>query len=315
MVRVADRAIVVSIVVIDGLIKQETPGSLIEPARTYLFPANWLTLPLSFGLLMSPWGGHSVFPNIYRDMRHPQKFGKAIKVTFSFSYALDAVTAVVGLLMFGDGVLDEITANILKTSGYPRALTVLLCVFIAIIPLTKIPLNGRPIIATVEVLAGLHHHAMADSDGLVGRSATFRGFMRIFIRVATILVFLVISILFPSFDSIMAFMGSALCFTICVMCVPPPPPFSSVHAFHAFHAFQTNSCSSSSRHSLPVAFYVKLFGKEISAQERLLCYVIMAVSTTLSFIGTVWAFFAQGPHRRRVNGSLSHFFFSLVTNT
>ncbi|KAL9941138.1 hypothetical protein ACHAQF_003388, partial [Verticillium nonalfalfae] len=118
--------------------------------------------------------------------------------------------------MFGDGVLDEITANILKTSGYPRALTILLCVFIAIIPLTKIPLNGRPIIATVEVLAGLHHHAMADSDGLVGRSATFRGFMRIFIRVATILVFLVISILFPSFDSIMAFMGSALCFTICV---------------------------------------------------------------------------------------------------
>ncbi|KAM0530168.1 hypothetical protein ACHAPP_008860 [Verticillium nonalfalfae] len=207
---------IVSIVVIDGLIKQDTPGSLIEPARTYLFPANWLTLPLSFGLLMSPWGGHSVFPNIYRDMRHPQKFGKAIKVTFSFSYALDAVTAVVGLLMFGDGVLDEITANILKTSGYPRALTILLCVFIAIIPLTKIPLNGRPIIATVEVLAGLHHHAMADSDGLVGRSATFRGFMRIFIRVATILLFLV--------------------------------------------------------------------------SPQLLCYVIMAVSTTLSFIGTVWAF-------------------------
>ncbi|KAM0281320.1 hypothetical protein ACHAQH_003588 [Verticillium albo-atrum] len=249
---------IVSIVVIDGFVKQETPGSLVEPARTYLFPANWLTLPLSFGLLMSPWGGHSVFPNIYRDMRHPQKFGKAIKVTFSFSYALDAITAVVGLLMFGDGVLDEITANIIKTSGYPRALTILLCVFIAIIPLTKIPLNGRPIIATVEVLAGLHQHAIADSEGLVGRSATFRGAMRIVIRVVTILVFLVISILFPAFDSIMAFMGSALCFTICVI--------------------------------LPVAFYVKLFGQEISAREKLLCYVIMTVSTILSFVGTVWAF-------------------------
>lgn len=55
---------VVSIVVIDGLTKKTTPGSLIEPAVTYLFPANWLTLPLSFGLLMSPWGGHSVFPNV-----------------------------------------------------------------------------------------------------------------------------------------------------------------------------------------------------------------------------------------------------------
>jgi amino acid permease len=76
---------VVIIVFVDGFIKPHTPGSLREPAQTYLFPSNWLTLPLSFGLLMSPWGGHSVFPNIYRDMRHPQKFPKAVKTTFSFT--------------------------------------------------------------------------------------------------------------------------------------------------------------------------------------------------------------------------------------
>jgi solute carrier family 32 (vesicular inhibitory amino acid transporter) len=52
------------IVILDGLLKRTTPGSLIEPAATYLFPSNWLTLPLSFGLLMSPWGGHSIFPNV-----------------------------------------------------------------------------------------------------------------------------------------------------------------------------------------------------------------------------------------------------------
>lgn len=79
---------VVSIVFIDGFIKPHTPGSLREPAVTYLFPANWLTLPLSFGLLMSPWGGHSVFPNIYRDMRHPYKFKRAVKVTFTFTVSL-----------------------------------------------------------------------------------------------------------------------------------------------------------------------------------------------------------------------------------
>jgi len=55
---------VVLIVIVDGFFKQTTPGSLVEPAVTYLFPANWLTLPLSFGLLMSPWGGHGVFPNV-----------------------------------------------------------------------------------------------------------------------------------------------------------------------------------------------------------------------------------------------------------
>ena len=43
------------ILLIDGFIKPTSPGSLLEPAATYLFPANWMTLPLSFGLLMSPW--------------------------------------------------------------------------------------------------------------------------------------------------------------------------------------------------------------------------------------------------------------------
>lgn len=132
-------------------------------------------------------------------------------------YLLDAFTAVVGLLMYGDDVMDEITANVLRTSAYPRALNVLMCIFIAIIPLTKIPLNARPIVATLEVLTGIHQQAVADSSAMVGRSATFRGVMKVAIRVVTVLVFLVISILFPAFDSIMAFMGSALCFTICVL--------------------------------------------------------------------------------------------------
>jgi vesicular inhibitory amino acid transporter len=131
-------------------------------------------------------------------------------------FCLDTITAVAGLLMFGDGVLDEITSNILQTTGYPRALTFLMCALIAIIPLTKLPLNARPIITTVDVLLGIHQHGLADDSALVGWSSTFRGSLKIAVRVVTIFVFLVISILFPAFDSIMAFMGSALCFQICV---------------------------------------------------------------------------------------------------
>ncbi|KAI3343940.1 transmembrane amino acid transporter protein-domain-containing protein [Ustulina deusta] len=246
------------IVILDGLIKQTTPGSLIEPAATYLFPANWLTLPLSFGLLMSPWGGHSVFPNIYRDMRHPHKYKKAVGYTFSFTLLVDVGIAIVGLLMFGDGVRDEITANILETTGYPNVLNVLLVVFIAIIPLTKVPLNATPIITTAEVLFGLRQQVVAEETPLVGLSSTSRGLLKVLIRVITLLVFLGISILFPAFDSIMAFMGSALCFTICV--------------------------------TLPLAFYLKLFSREITAWERILCWSVMSLSFVISVVGTVWAF-------------------------
>ncbi|PBP23887.1 transmembrane amino acid transporter [Diplocarpon rosae] len=146
---------VVSIVFIDGFYKPHAPGSLREPAKTYLFPNNWLTLPLSFGLLMSPWGGHSVFPNIYRDMRHPHKFKRAVKVTFTFTYVLDCATMIAGILMFGDGIMTEITANLLNTPGYPRVLSIVMSIFIAIIPLTKVPLNARPIVSTIEVFSGL----------------------------------------------------------------------------------------------------------------------------------------------------------------
>lgn len=49
--------------------------------------------------------------------------------------------AVIGWLMFGDAVRDEITANILLTAGYPSGLSICIIIFIAIIPITKVPLK------------------------------------------------------------------------------------------------------------------------------------------------------------------------------
>lgn len=90
---------------------------------------------------MSPWGGHSVFPNIYRDMRHPYKYHRGVNITYAFTATLDLLMAVVGLLMFGDGVRDEVTKSIFLTEGYPEWLSVFIVVCVAIIPLTKIPLK------------------------------------------------------------------------------------------------------------------------------------------------------------------------------
>jgi len=195
-----------------------------------------------------------VFPNIYRDMRHPHKFPKAIKTTFSFTYTLDCATAVAGILMFGDSVMTEITANLIATPGYPRTLSVLMTAFIAIIPLTKVPLNARPIVSTLETLFGLTSH-VSDSPTLSNFS---RGLLRIVIRVVVVVVFVLIAIVFPAFDSIMAFMGSALCFTICVI--------------------------------LPLMFYLKIFGKEVSMRERVLDWFLITVCSVLASIGSVWAF-------------------------
>lgn len=248
---------VVICVFIDGLIKPHQPGSLREPAQQYLFPLDWKTIPLSLGLLMSPWGGHSVFPNIYRDMRHPYKYRRAVDTTYGFTSLLDLSMAIIGILMFGDNVRDEITSNILLTKGYPKALNLVIVICIAIIPVTKVPLNARPIISTVEVLLGLDSRALAQSSTMVGMSGFNRGILKATIRIVTVLVFVGIAIVFPSFDRIMTLLGSVCCFTICII--------------------------------LPLAFHLKLFGKEIGRVEKIVNWVLIVVSSIMAIVSTVFA--------------------------
>ncbi|PVI02771.1 vacuolar amino acid transporter-like protein 1 [Periconia macrospinosa] len=244
-------------IVVDGLIKPDSPGSLRQPAKQFLFPDNWMTIPLSIGLLMSPWGGHSVFPNIYRDMRHPYRYGKAVNITYIFTYLIDTGMACVGILMFGDFARDEITSNIFVTSGYPKAISVFIAICIAIIPLTKIPLNARPIISTLEVLLGLDNRALAASSSLTGMSGLNRGIFKFILRIVSIVVFVVIAIVCPSFDRIMALLGSVACFSICII--------------------------------LPLAFHLKLFAKELGKAEKTMNWVLIIVSTIMAVISTIFA--------------------------
>lgn len=69
---------------------------------------------------------------------------------------------------------------------------------------------------------------------------------------------MVLAILCPSFDRVMALMGSTFCFTICVI--------------------------------LPLLFYLKLFGKDVSTKERILDWLLIVICTVMAIVGTVWAF-------------------------
>ena len=251
---------VLLIVFVDGFLKPHSPGSLIEVAKTHAFPKNWRTIPLSFGLFMAPWGGHSVFPAIYKDMRHPHRYGKAVWYTYLFTYGLDLSMAVIGYLMFGDAVRDEVTANILHSNDYPHALSVLIVVLIAIIPITKIPLSNRPMTDTINKKFLIDLRQMDAKARRRSEKSWKDRCARGAIAISANLVELGISVLFPDFDSIMALMGSALCFTICVI--------------------------------LPVSFYLKIFsteGKEIGILERYVDYTLVVVCAGLGITGTVFA--------------------------
>ncbi|KAH9825581.1 vacuolar amino acid transporter 1-like [Teratosphaeria destructans] len=245
---------IVLAVVLCGLLTPHPPGSLRHPAPTTLFPDDWRTLPIAVGILMSPWGGHSVFPNIYRDMRHPYKYRRAVDVTYAFTFTLDLAMAVVGWLLYGPAVHDEVTRDLLVTPGHPDWISVVVVVCVAIVPLTKVPLNARPIVATLERGLGLDARALGTSPALTGLSGATRGLLKILLRVLITLLFVLLAILIPDFDTIMSLLGAVACFTICII--------------------------------LPCAFHLKLFGQDLSATRRLVDWGLIIVSAVLAVVST-----------------------------
>ncbi|RMD42912.1 hypothetical protein DV735_g2198, partial [Chaetothyriales sp. CBS 134920] len=251
---------IILIVIIDGFIKPHRPGSLLEVAKTYAFPQNWLGLPLSFGLFMAPWGGHSVIPAIYTDMRHPQKYKRALAYTYTFTYGLDMVMAVVGYLMFGSLVQDEITSNILSSKAYPVPLSIITVALIAAIPITKIALTNRPMMDTINKKLQIDLRQMDPKARAISEVSVSHRLLRSTVAVSLNILQLVLAIAVPSFDAIMALMGSALCFTICVI--------------------------------LPLAFYLKIFSYDtntISLTERIIDWILIIFCGALALIGTVFA--------------------------
>ncbi|KAF7186215.1 Vacuolar amino acid transporter 1, partial [Pseudocercospora fuligena] len=165
----------------------------------------------------------------------------------------------IGLLMFGDGVKDEVTRNILnQQDGYPAFLSVFIVICVAIIPLTKVPLNARPIVSTLELFLGLDARAMGGAETTHGCSGLTRGIAKIAVRIICIIVFVLLAILIPEFDTIMSLLGAVACFTICLI--------------------------------LPCAFHLKLFGKDLTYRQKVVDWSLIVVSSILALVSTGFNF-------------------------
>lgn len=149
----------------------------------------------------------------------------------------------------------QITQNILGTSGYPLVLNYIVVSIIAIIPITKMPLNTRPISTTLDILLGLSPTSISPAASS-STPPLRRGFYRAMIRIATVGVPVLIAIVFPDFDRIMAFLGSGMCIAICII--------------------------------LPICYYFKILGHEIQMGERVLCWFLLILGTICAIVGTAW---------------------------
>ena len=114
--------------------------------------------------------------------------------------------------------------------------------------------SARPIFVVLEDFIGLNHY----SSRLLGDSSYSRGFLRCGVRLFTIVIIVLIAISVPSFDTVMALLGSAMAFSICII--------------------------------LPVAFHLKLFYGDIGKLEKALHWFLIITCSVLAVIGTVWVF-------------------------
>ncbi|EFP90178.2 uncharacterized protein PGTG_16456 [Puccinia graminis f. sp. tritici CRL 75-36-700-3] len=143
----------VGVVVFDGLVKEEAPGSIFHPAKTSLSPSHrW---GLSAGLMMSGFSGHSVMPSLAREMRNPQDFNRMVDYAYVAAGSMYLIVGLIGYLMFGDDVSQEITQDLLRTPGFPTAINHFGIWMVGINPVAKFALCTRPLNVTIEHLLNL----------------------------------------------------------------------------------------------------------------------------------------------------------------
>lgn len=233
-----------------GILKTDSPGSLLAVMPTNIWPQSLPDLLLAIGILMAPFGGHAIFPNLKTDMRHPYKFEKTLRYTYSITMITDMAMGVLGFLMFGHKCSNEITNTLLLTLGYPAWCYPLISGLICLIPLAKTPLNAKPIISTLDVLFNVQVPSEHLSLNLLKDVGKF------FIRVGVNAVFVLLAILFPEFDKIIGILGASICFVICIV--------------------------------LPCLFYLKLCSSKMGALERVLIQFVVFFTSILAVVAT-WA--------------------------
>lgn len=118
-------------------------------------------------------------------------------------------------------------------------------------------------------MVGLDPQELPQATGILGLSGYTRGFVKFAIRIFTVGIIILLAILIPSFDMIMALMGSAMAFSICIV--------------------------------LPLTFHLKLFGKEMGMKEKVLNCFLIVVCSIMAIVGTVWVFLPKQV-RERMDG-------------
>ncbi|CAO3636911.1 unnamed protein product [Cunninghamella echinulata] len=245
---------ILGVLVIDGLSKPDAPGSLITPADTSLWPTQWHMLPLSFGIIMSAFAGHAVFPTVYRDMDQPKQYSKMVNFTYFVTSIVYFGVAACGYTMFGSATLEEITKNLMMVKGYNPIINHAAVWLISMNPICKYGLTMNPLNLTWQlwlfrkptIQSWCEQHEWLESIVTVIGKLLISAFI------------IYIAYMIPGFDKIMSLLG-------------------------AFFSFIISGI-------FPIICYFKLFGHTLSKKAFLLNALLLFISISMAISGTLVTF-------------------------
>ncbi|KAJ7468733.1 transmembrane amino acid transporter protein-domain-containing protein [Mycena latifolia] len=216
--------LVVIVILVDGVSKTESPGSLWSPAETSFGIDNMNHLGIAFGLFMAGFSGHAVIPSLARDMTDPSEFNKMINWAFIVATSIYTLIACAGYLMFGNSVSAEISIDLLSTPGYNTALNEAALWMLVLSPLSKFALTTQPLNTAIQILLGIDRPVGSPEELAAklagpqqGSCVTVKAALGVVQRIAVTLLSVTVSILVPEFSAAMAFLGSFSAFVLCVI--------------------------------------------------------------------------------------------------
>ncbi|KAK9926058.1 hypothetical protein M0R45_023312 [Rubus argutus] len=159
---------------------------------------DWKGIPTALSLYAFCYGAHPVFPVLYSSMKQRNQFFKVLFITFFLCTLNYMLVAILGYLMFGKDVQSQVTLN-MSTSKISSKIAIYTTLAA---PLVKYALIISPIADAIEM--NLPSKWNSKPIGILIRSL---------LLVSTVVVALV----FPYFESLMALVGAILCVTVSIL--------------------------------------------------------------------------------------------------
>jgi len=189
------------ILVFNGLVTPNAPGSLLERQELNLWPESFLGFCTILGIFEMGYSGHSVLPSIYLSLKKRKNIKSVLNVSFSWIIIFYLLFGFAGSLMYGQDTLPQIIQNIHSTLNEKTMfLGTLISWIIIVVPITKFALVMDPIAVTATDFIQSKFHTI-DTDS--------RAF---FVTLRTILgtLVLIASIVIPKFHSVLGIIGAGL---------------------------------------------------------------------------------------------------------